>query len=121
MTDLSGWLDTRRPPPPASLRRAVDAAMAQWLAEPAGRADAGAGALVDRLAGAGLAALRRIAAAPSTRSRAIELLAADALITYACEAAVEAEAQGEAGAVERLAHLLGPDRFAQLLQPDTSE
>jgi hypothetical protein len=126
-TDLVRWLDDRRPAPPPSLRRALESTLARWASEadvavaepargaPPGPADAG---VAERLADAGLAALGRIAAEPSTRGGALDLLAADALLTYACEAAAEAEASGEAGAVERLTDRLAPGRFDALLPPE---
>jgi hypothetical protein len=122
MTDLDRWLAARRPPPPPSLRRALESALARRRPEtaPAQAAPDPAGRTVaERLAGAGLAALGHVAARPSTRDTAIDLLAADALITYACEAAVEAEADGDDGAVERLIGMLSPAHFDQLLQPET--
>lgn len=122
MTDLNRWLDARRPPPPPSLRRALEAALARWRPEVPlahGSPDSAGGAVAERLAAAGLAALGHVAARPSTRGAAIDLLAADALITYACEAAVEAEADGHDGAVERLSEMLAPARFDQLIQPET--
>lgn len=77
------WLASRTPPPPApllsSLRGEVEGA-------------AGAAELVVVLAHCGRRALERALAGPAReRGTALALLAADALITYACEAAVEAE------------------------------
>jgi hypothetical protein len=126
-TDLDRWLDDRRPAPPPSLRRALESAVTRWaseadasVAEPAHGAAAGlaAGRVAERLADAGLAVLGRIAAEPSTRGAALDLLAADALLTYACEAAAEAEAHGDAGAVARLTDRLAPGRFDALLPPE---
>jgi hypothetical protein len=111
VTDVVRWLDSRRPPPPPSLRLAMIEALSAAEPEP--------GPMADRLAAAGLDALTRVAAAPSIRATAIPLLAADALITYACEAAIEEEAVEGNGAIERVTAALGPDRFAALLsQPD---
>lgn len=110
MIELSRWLDARRPAPPPSLRAAIQRAIR--------RSDPGAGPLHMRLAATGLETLRRVAALPSTREHAEELLAADALITYACEAAVEADGvDGADGgdALEALTAALGPARFAGLL------
>ncbi len=133
MSDLARWLDGRRPEAPPSLRQAVREAIE--------RGDPGAGPLPERLAEAALHALGRVVAEPSTRTQALELLAADALLTYACEAALEEAAQGapqaarkgraagpagqggEAGsehvaapdAVARLTSVLGLHRFAELL------
>jgi hypothetical protein len=78
------------------------------------RGDLGVGHVSERLAAAGLEALYRVVTQPSTRPRAVELLAADALLTYACEAAVDADAGPDA--LERLADTLDLRRFADLLE-----
>lgn len=104
MTEPGRWLDERDPPAPPTVRRALD----PWLAgtdptEP----------LEDRLAGAALRALEAVVAVPSERSMAHTLLAADALLTYACEAAAErgpdalVRLTGELS-FERMSHLM-PD------------
>ncbi len=69
------------------------------------------GGVPHRLAAAALAGLADVLAGPGDRSSAGRLLAADALLTYACEAA------GEAGpdAVDRLVRELSPARFDELL------
>lgn len=105
MTDLARWLDERTPAMPPELRRAVDIALDQAPA-------AVDGPVEDRLAAAGLAALSRVAGA-SQRSTATELLAADTLLTYACEAAAEAGPE----AMDRLTARLDYARFARLLEP----
>lgn len=76
--------------------------------------DPGVGTTSERLAAIALDALGRVAARPSTRARALELLAADALLTYACEAAVDPDANPDA--MERLMAALDLRRFADLLQ-----
>lgn len=114
---------------PLELRRAVDAALE------ASGSDRGEGAaedvavgaaedvvkdvaedvaedVADRLAEAGLATLGRVVAASQTRGTAEELLAADALLTYACEAAADAGLD----TLERLVGRLDLDRFAALLE-----
>jgi hypothetical protein len=106
LTDLGRWLDHRRPAAPPVLRQAVLDAVQHG--------DPGVGPVPERLAAAGLEALYRVVTQPSTRSRAVELLAADALLTYACEAAVEADAGPDA--LERLADTLDLRRFADLLE-----
>lgn len=118
MTETSRWLDQRTPPMPWELRRAVDAALeaaelggAEVRAE-AG-AEAGAESVADRLADAGLATLARVVRASQDRSTAAELLAADALLTYACEAAAEAGPE----TLERLIVRLDLTAFAELLEP----
>lgn len=102
MTDLARWLAERRQGAPRGLRRALDEAVAG--------AD-GEGAIPDRLAAAGLGALRRAARGGGDRSTALALLAADALLTYAFEAAAEAGPDE----LDRLLASLDFDRFAGLL------
>jgi hypothetical protein len=106
MTDPGRWLDARRPPAPPSIREAMD----PWLRE----ADPNE-ALHRRLALAGIRALEAVVARPSERNTATALLAADALLTYACEAAAEAGPH----ALDRLTGELGFDRFSQLI-PETA-
>lgn len=106
MSVVEHWLDARQPAPPPSLRAAIDAAL---RASAPGAPDA---PVHDRLAEAGLEALGRVARKPSERSTAAELLAADALLTYACEAAAEAGPD----AVDALTGRLDAERFAGLLE-----
>ena len=81
MTSPADWIAGRRPPPPMPL----DA----WV--PKG----GAGSVA--FTAAGLAALERAEAEPGrVRGSAFHLLAADALITYACEAALDEDDPREA-------------------------
>ena len=71
------WVATREPPAPDELRA--------WLKMPDG------GPAAERLLGVGLLHLEEAVARPGRdREAAHQLLAADALITYACEAASEA-------------------------------
>ena len=81
------WLDARRPPAPEGL--------APWLGPRVDGADAAAGADGDieaTLRARAFAALDRARAVPGrSRESAWWLLAADALLTYACEAALEAD------------------------------
>ena len=72
MTDLRGWLAGRTPAPPDALP----------LPLPDGEGDAG-----KQLTDAAAAALDRALAGEGERRGAYDLLAADALITYACERA----------------------------------
>jgi len=87
--DVLAWLDTRRPAPPAALRAHID------------RAVTGAAApLPAHLADLGRALLGRVASRPQGgRELALDLLAADAFITYA----FEAQAEEDVGGVARLA------------------
>lgn len=106
MRDTDRWLDARLPSAPRSVRMALD----PWLAE-----TDPAEPLHRRLALAGLRALEAVVARPSERSTATTLLAADALLTYACEAAAEAGPD----ALDRLTGDLGFDRFSQMI-PDAT-
>lgn len=109
MSDAVGtWLALRVPAPPPSLAASIQ----RFL----DGVDAGRGT-AERLAAAGLAALGAALERPEERAGALDLLAADALLTYTFEAASE---EGPA-AVDRLATLLAPARLAALLpEPDGS-
>lgn len=108
MKDPRRWLDARRPVPPGSLRTALTRAL-----ESAGDTAPSTGSSVaERLADAGLATLRSVLAGDAGRTSAPALLAADALLTYACEAAAE---EGPA-AVARLGERLSPQAFEALLE-----
>ncbi|MBW3553920.1 MAG: hypothetical protein KY466_10435 [Gemmatimonadetes bacterium] len=73
---------------------------------------AGEGSLPEQLAAAALSALSTVVAGPAGRLSAATLLAADALLTYACEAAA---GEGTAS-LQALTRGLGLDRFEALLQ-----
>ena len=77
---LSAWLDRHTAAAPAALRGRV------WEYVSAGSAE---GPVADVLARAGNRALDRVAAHPGDRSVALDLLAADALITLALLAQAE--------------------------------
>jgi len=83
------WLGTRRPAPPAALRAQIERAVTDArLPLPA------------HLADVGRTLLDRVASQPQGgRELALDLLAADAFITYA----FEAQAEQDVGAVARLA------------------
>lgn len=106
MTGPAAWLAERSPGMPVELMQAVVEALADG-----GVAEAEGSRIADRLAAAGLAALAR-SIRGTERSTATDLLAADALLTYACEAAAEA---GPAE-LDRLTATLDLDRFATLLE-----
>jgi len=55
-----------------------------------------------------LDAFERVGCTSQTRAGALELLAADALLTYAFEAAADPDAGGSASAAVRLAREVGP-------------
>lgn len=79
MSGLEPWLALRRPEPPSDLAGAL-------------RAAAAPGARVEALTEAGLARLDDARARPGrVRESAFRLLEADALLTYACEAALETD------------------------------
>lgn len=96
--NLDGWLATREPPPPAELRERV-----RLLA-------GGAGAPGDDRAEALIAAARRaldglIATGSMDRASALDLLAVDALVTYAFEAAAATPAMVPSMARDAMASL----------------
>lgn len=77
MTALGDWLAARRPPVPDGLK--------EWLA-----VDGDPALSVTALADLGIAALDRARVSQRLdRHAAFQLLAADAFLTYACEAAVD--------------------------------
>jgi hypothetical protein len=92
--DVLTWLGTRRPAPPAALRAQIERAVTDAeLPLPA------------HLADVGQALLDRVASHPDGgRKLALDLLAADAFITYA----FEAQAEEDVGAVARLAEGVMP-------------
>jgi hypothetical protein len=101
---LARWLDSRRPLPPAALRARIDEALGRDLL-----------ADVDDIAEALLAAGERLVGSlldenATSRGSALDLLAADALVTYAFEAASERPAElssRAATAMARIAALAG--------------
>lgn len=81
----SRWLAGRRPAPPEALVEWVAPYLEERAGSPAGLADAGRSAL-----------FRSLDEPEGERSAAFHLLAADALLTYACEAAADVpDCQGE--------------------------
>jgi hypothetical protein len=107
------WLDGSAPAMPAPLRAAVDAALERAAeGRPSGEGAPASVDVPDRLARAALDALARVIRSTPDRSAALELLAADALLTYACEAAAEAGPD----ALDRLLDDLTLSRFEALLQ-----
>ncbi len=103
MTDPGSWLDGRREPAPPSVRAEIDRLMADT--DPSAQ-------LQDRFAAAALHGLEAVVAGPQDRSSANTLLAADALLTYACEAAAEDGLE----ALEALTASLDFHRFTELLK-----
>lgn len=91
--DVRTWLDARRPAPPPVLARQLDAVLA---ACPPDRL-AGAGSMAETMSLLGVCALDSLdGRPPEGRDVAMDLLAADAFITYAFEAASEDGADVEA-------------------------
>lgn len=94
MSEVERWLRERRAEVPDPLLERLER-----------NEDAGA-PVVDTLVARGLGALREAVARPGReRAAAFHLLAADAYLTYACEAATEAEDPG--GALEALLERVG--------------
>ena len=82
MSDVRSWLAHRRPQPPRALAGAIDAALGEAERNGLlGTLSEGA----ERALGAALSAPGRV------RASAFQLLTADALLTYACEAALEGD------------------------------
>jgi hypothetical protein len=90
--DVVAWLEARRPPPPPELRARLAAAV-----------DDAELALPDHLARLGERLLARVVQRPEGgRELALDLLAADAFVTYAFEAQAEADVAALAGLAERV-------------------
>ena len=83
MATVGEWLDGRVPPPPSELRERVFAALGDDLRAPDTEAHERCLLAGERLLGA------LLADGAATRAAALDLLAADALVTYAFEAAAE--------------------------------
>src|SRR2546428_885670 len=85
--EVLAWLDERRPAPPPALRAHLEAAVVD-APDP----------LPEHLARLGSDLLARVASHPAGgREVALDLLAADAFVTYAFEAQAEAAVTGLAG------------------------
>ena len=98
MTGARRWLDSRTPAPPAELRAAVEAGLDVGAdAGGAARSAPPSSPPVELLTGAAVARLTAALERPGrVRESAFDLLAADALATYACEAALDADDPGPA-------------------------
>lgn len=91
--DVLAWLDRRRPAPPQALRERIDQAVTQTTPH---------APLPSYLASVGRQLLSRVADRPEGgRELALDLLAADALVTYAFEAQAEADVTSLAALAER--------------------
>lgn len=95
------WLDARPEPAPPEVRQRMAEALAGVLA----------GTVPGALAEGALACLQATIAAPQHRATALDLLAADALLTYALEAAAEISA----AALREMTQAYGPNALASLL------
>jgi hypothetical protein len=94
--EVLAWLEARRPTPPDALRACLEMTVSD--AEPSSPLP-----LPDHLAQLGRRLLAWVACRPEGgRELARELLAADALITYAFEAQAEVDAAGLAALAERI-------------------
>ena len=102
MSEARRWLAEHAAGTPASLMAAMERTL---VAAPSD------GPAAEALAEAGLHALRGVVAGHGERGSAVDLLAADALLTCACQAA----AAGGAGAVAAFAASLDVSRFETLL------
>jgi len=93
--ELLAWLEARRPVPPDVLWAGLEAAVTDAELAPV--------PLPDQLALLGRRVLGRVTGRPDGgRELALDLLAADAFITYAFEAQAEVDAAGLAALAERI-------------------
>jgi hypothetical protein len=97
------WLAAREPHAPPPLRDRMDSSLAAF--------DGDTSSMPHILAEAGLACLKEALQLGPARPAAFPLLAADALLTHACEAAAEAGPD----ALAKLCAALDLRRFAELL------
>lgn len=104
MTDAHVWIRGRSPAPPGPLREAIVAALHRAPSEGAD--------VPGTMAAAALVTLEVVLAGSGERGSAAQLLAADALLTYACEAAAEAGP----GALTALVDALRPEAFEALAE-----
>jgi hypothetical protein len=101
---LAQWLDARRPAPPAGLRARIDTALGADLQ-----------ANAPDIAETCLMAAERLVRAlldddATTRDSALDLLAADALVTYAFEAASDRPQELPARAADAMRRIAGLGR-----------
>jgi hypothetical protein len=101
MSSARHWLETRLQGAPETLRVRMTEALA----------DTDNTSIADQLAAAAEQCMRIALKHPSERASALDLLAADALLTHACEAASE---QGSAE-LARFVATWNAERFEQLL------
>lgn len=101
MTTLGEWLDARTPPPPQALRARLREVLGDRLGAPASEAHAWCLA-----AGEGLLA-SLLDRERASRADALDLLTADALVTYALEAAADQPETLDARTTEAMRRLSG--------------
>jgi hypothetical protein len=102
VTTVGEWLASREPAPPAALRVRIETALAADLARDARDLPDACLTAGERLVGA------LLRSNSTTRESALDLLAADALVTYAFEAASDAPgglAERASRAMSRIAEL----------------
>ncbi len=102
-SEALAWLDARAAAPPPELRERMAAALADVTSE----------TVPGTLAEAALSCLQATMAAGGERASALDLLAADALLTYALEAAAEMGAQ----ALRDVVDAYGPSRLGEVIPP----
>ena len=90
--DLSTWLAGRKPAAPRALAERIEDAVGDEAGAPPATLAALGARLLDRVA----------AATTQDRRQALDLLAADALVTYAFEAQAEADVRGLISLAERI-------------------
>ncbi|MGH7538123.1 MAG: hypothetical protein ACREMF_05780 [Gemmatimonadales bacterium] len=91
--EVLAWLESRRPAPPPTLRTHLDQQVSDLAAE-----------LPEHLVARGCALLDDVLARPEGgRALALDLLAADALVTYAFEAQAERDPHGLVTLARRVA------------------
>lgn len=101
--DARVWLARREPAPSERLLERMQDALSS--------VDRVHGDLASQLGEAALTCLRATLERPGNRAAALDLLAADALLTYGCEAATFEDAD----AIERFARDYGAARLGRLL------
>ena len=102
MSAASAWLADRISSAPESLREAMLAALDEVNEAPE---------IHEHLAQAATVCLERAMSGQTRREKAMDLLAADALMTHACEAAAEPESEN----IEAFAAAWDAARFEQIL------
>lgn len=96
---VGAWIATCEPPPPPALHRRLRELLAPWATEPVA-------AVPEACLAAGEHALNTLLASGSTsRATALDLLAVDALVTYAFQVAADDPSRIEARAAAAMARI----------------